>query len=71
MITTKILPLTREDNDASSSSLSQYSSNSRFTKGTTKISHVVLLSAAWAAKINKGIKPAYFKHRNSDNFIIK
>jgi hypothetical protein len=41
----------REDDDSSSSSLSQPSSSSSSPiKGTTKISHIVLLSAAWLPK---------------------
>jgi hypothetical protein len=62
----------REDDDSSSSSLSQPSSNpSSPTKITTKISHVVLFSAAWAAKTKSGIKTAYFDRRDGDDFIIK
>jgi hypothetical protein len=65
----------REDDDSSSSSLSQPSSSSpsssSTTKGTTKISHVVLLSVAWAAKTKSGIKTPYFDCRDGDDFIIR
>jgi hypothetical protein len=71
MIKEKILLLSKND-DTSSSSLSQPSSiSSSPTKGTTKISHVVLLSAAWGAKTKSGMKTAYFDCLNGDDFIIK
>jgi hypothetical protein len=56
----KNITIDREDDDSSSSSLSQPSPSSSPTKGTTKISHVNLLSAAWAPKTKSGIKTAYF-----------
>jgi hypothetical protein len=69
------ITIEREDDDSSSSSLSQFSSSSSSSsspaKGTTKISHIVLLSAAWAAKTKSGIKTAYFNRRDGDDFIIK
>jgi hypothetical protein len=64
--------ITREDDDISSSSLSQCSSSlSIHTKGKTKIRNIVLLSTARAAKTKSGIKTGYFDSRNCDNFIIK
>jgi hypothetical protein len=52
--------------------LSQPSSiSSSPTKGTTKISHVVLLSAERVAKTKSGIKRTYFDWGDGDDFIIK
>jgi hypothetical protein len=45
-----------EDNSSSSAS----SSSSTPTKSTEKISYIVLLSAAWAAKTKSGVKTGYF-----------
>jgi hypothetical protein len=61
------ITIEREDDDSSSNS----SSFSTPEKGTTKISHIVLLSAAWAAKTKSGIKTAYFDRRDGEDFIIK
>jgi hypothetical protein len=69
------ITIDREDDDSSSSSLSQPSSSSSSSsspaKSTTKISHVDLLSAAWATKTKSGIKTGYFDRRDGDDFIIK
>jgi hypothetical protein len=53
----KNITIDKKDDDTSSSFLSQPSSNSLSpTLGTTKINHVVLHSATWAAKIKIEIK---------------
>jgi hypothetical protein len=69
------ITIEREDDDSSSSSLSQPSSSSSSSsspaKGTTKISYIVLLSAAWAPKTKSGIKTRYFDRRDGKDFIIK
>jgi hypothetical protein len=68
----KNITIYRKDHDTSSSSLFQpSSSSSNPTQNTTKISHVVLLSAVWAAKIKSGIKTTYFDRRDGDDFVIK
>jgi hypothetical protein len=52
--------IAREDDNTSSSSLSEPSSNSSsFTQRIIKISHTILLSSAWAVKSKRGIKTAY------------
>jgi hypothetical protein len=62
----------REDDDSSSSSLSQPSSSSSSpTKGTTKISNIILLSTGWTAKTKSGIITGYFDRRDGEDFIIK
>jgi hypothetical protein len=69
------ITIEREDDDSSSSSLSQPSSTSSSSsspeKGTTKISNIILLSAAWAAKTKSGVKTGYFDRRDGEDFIIK
>jgi hypothetical protein len=69
------ITIERKDDDNSSLSLSQPSSSSSSsstpTKCTTKISHIVPLSAVLAAKTKTGIKTAYFDRRDGDDFIIK
>jgi hypothetical protein len=58
------ITIENEGDDSSSSSSSQPSSTSSSSsspeKGITKISNIVLLSAAWAAKTKSGIKTGYF-----------
>jgi hypothetical protein len=56
-----------EDDSSSSSS----SSSSVFAKSIEKISYIVLLSAAWAAKTKSGVKTGYFDCRNGLAFIVK
>jgi hypothetical protein len=63
----------REDDDTSSSSSSSQhpSSSSSTAKNTTKISNIILVSAAWAAKTKSGVKTGYFDRRDGSDFIIK
>jgi hypothetical protein len=63
----------REDDETaySSSSSQPPSSSSSTTEGTTKVSNIILLSAAWTAKIRSGIKTGYFDRRDGPDFIIK
>jgi hypothetical protein len=70
LIDNKKEDITIELEDDSSSSSSS-SSSSVPTKSTENISHIVLLSAAWATKTKSGVKTGYFDRRDVSDFIIK
>jgi hypothetical protein len=69
LIDNKKEDITIEVKDDSSSSSS--TSSSAPVKSTEKISHIVLLSAAWAGKTKSGVKTGYFDRQYGPDFIIK
>jgi hypothetical protein len=64
---------THIDVEDSKESSSSSSSSSDITKKTStdKISHIILLSAAWCAKTKSGTKVGYYDLRDGEDFIVK